>query len=32
MYFVELSERAQKFLNNLDKDVKERIKKRLKKS
>jgi len=30
MYFVELSLRAQKFLNNLDKHIKERIEKRLK--
>ncbi len=30
MYFIELSIRAQEFLNKLDKDVKERIEKRLK--
>jgi len=30
MYFVELSIRAQEFLNKLDKDTKERIEKRLK--
>lgn len=30
MYFVELSVRAQEFLNKLDKDKKERIEKRLK--
>ncbi len=30
MYFVELSIRAQEFLNKLDSDIKERIEKRLK--
>ncbi len=30
MYFVELSIRAQDFLEKLDKDIKERIEKRLK--
>lgn len=30
MYFVELSARAQEFLDKLDKDIKERIEKRLK--
>ena len=30
MYFIELSVRAQKFLEKLDKGIKERIKKRLK--
>lgn len=30
MYFVELSLRAQEFLEKLDKDIKERIEKRLK--